>query len=94
MQYKSLKIILVSFFSLSAMASNEENHLDCTNDFELNDSGYCLKFLNTNKERQMGLMFQKNLPHGHRVVFQWKQTKKICMWMKNTSLPLLSLIHI
>ena len=88
MQYKSLKIILVSFFSLSAMASNEENHLDCINDFELNDSGYCLKFLNTNKERQMGLMFQKNLPYGHRVVFQWKQTKKICMWMKNTSIPL------
>jgi hypothetical protein len=88
MQFKILKVILVSLLSLSTIASNEHDSLECIYGYELNDLGHCLKLLKNDKERQKGLMFEKNLPHGHRVIFQWKQTKKICMWMKNTSIPL------
>ena len=85
---KILKIILASFLSLNFFASDVMEIDYCKEGFELNDSGYCLKVLDNNVERRKGLMFENNLPKGHRVIFEWSRVKKICMWMKNTSLPL------
>lgn len=39
-------------------------------------------------ERRQGLMFRKNMPDDHGMLFEFGETRQIAMWMKNTYLPL------
>ncbi len=39
-------------------------------------------------EQERGLMFRTQLPPDYGMLFAWPQARKICMWMKNTLLPL------
>jgi uncharacterized protein len=42
----------------------------------------------TDEERERGLMFRKELPDGHGMLFDFETDRNIAMWMKNTLIPL------
>ncbi len=42
----------------------------------------------TADKRSRGLMFRESLPDNHGMLFVFEGPSKICMWMKNTPLPL------
>jgi uncharacterized membrane protein (UPF0127 family) len=39
-------------------------------------------------DRQLGLMYRGSLPEGRGMVFVFPSDARICMWMKNTLIPL------
>lgn len=42
----------------------------------------------TNAERQQGLMFREKMAQNEGMVFVFEGPAEVCMWMKNTLLPL------
>ena len=42
----------------------------------------------TPEQRQIGLMFRKNMPQHEGMIFVFEQASEQCFWMKNTLLPL------
>lgn len=42
----------------------------------------------SDEERAQGLMFREKLGPNEGMVFRFPETRKVCMWMKNTLLPL------
>lgn len=42
----------------------------------------------TPEQRQIGLMFRKNMPQHEGMIFVFEETSQQCFWMKNTLLPL------
>ncbi|MBK5204460.1 MAG: DUF192 domain-containing protein [Polaromonas sp.] len=42
----------------------------------------------TPEQRQIGLMFRKNMPKQEGMIFVFEQATQQCFWMKNTLLPL------
>ncbi|NMM09851.1 MAG: DUF192 domain-containing protein [Polaromonas sp.] len=42
----------------------------------------------TPAQREMGLMFRKDMPQHEGMIFVFEQPTKQCFWMKNTVLPL------
>ncbi len=42
----------------------------------------------TPEQRQIGLMFRKDMPQAEGMLFVFEETAKQCFWMKNTPLPL------
>ncbi|APW38516.1 hypothetical protein RD110_15995 [Rhodoferax koreense] len=42
----------------------------------------------TPEQRQIGLMFRKEMPQGEGMLFVFEQPSQQCFWMKNTLLPL------
>ncbi|WP_449370300.1 DUF192 domain-containing protein [Thiomonas sp.] len=42
----------------------------------------------TPEQQQTGLMNRRSLPANHGMVFVFAQTQPVCMWMKNTLIPL------
>ncbi|HEV7305257.1 DUF192 domain-containing protein [Ensifer sp.] len=39
-------------------------------------------------QREQGLMFRKSMPADHGMLFDFGETRRVMMWMKNTYLPL------
>ena len=89
MLLKFLKIILISFFSFNLISSEKENY-GCDLGFEsIVEKKICVKNLDNNEDRKLGLMNLEKLSKFHQVNFVWNGERKIrCMWMKNTSIPL------
>ncbi|WP_127089989.1 DUF192 domain-containing protein [Aquabacter cavernae] len=42
----------------------------------------------TDKQRETGLMFRKQMPERQGMLFDFKQDQPVYMWMKNTYIPL------
>lgn len=42
----------------------------------------------TDKERETGLMYRKQLPEGQGMLFDFRPEQQVSMWMKNTYIPL------
>jgi uncharacterized membrane protein (UPF0127 family) len=42
----------------------------------------------TDADRQRGLMFRKELPEGHGMLFDFQRDQELGFWMKNTYIPL------
>ena len=42
----------------------------------------------TSEQRQIGLMFRKDMPQHEGMIFIFEQSGQRCFWMKNTLLPL------
>ncbi len=42
----------------------------------------------TAEQQETGLMRRRSLPPNHGMVFVWAQPQPVCMWMKNTLIPL------
>lgn len=75
-----LSLLLIIFISYDASA------LEAT--FEGKSVKLELVVANTNESRRKGLMFQSELKFNSGMIFIWPESKKHCMWMKNTSISL------
>ena len=42
----------------------------------------------TSEERETGLMFRRELSGNHGMLFVFEDDRPVCMWMKNTLIPL------
>ncbi len=42
----------------------------------------------TDEERARGLMFRREVPEGHGMLFDFKRDQEVSMWMENTYVPL------
>lgn len=74
----SLSLILYSAISVAALEMSFEGKIAKLN----------LIISNTDSLRRKGLMHQSILQNNTGMLFIWPSSKKQCMWMKNTSLPL------
>ena len=77
---KFLSLLLI-IFSLSSIAQ-----IDAT--FINKNVSLTLIVSNTDSSRRKGLMNQKILEKNTGMIFIWPSSKRQCMWMKNTPLPL------
>ena len=77
---KLLSLSLISFSTISFAA------LEIS--FEGKNAKLNLIISNTDATRRKGLMNQAFLEKNTGMLFIWPSSKKQCMWMKNTSLPL------
>ena len=49
---------------------------------------YKIELAVSGEQRTRGLMFRKKMPRDYGMLFDFYQTQKVMMWMKNTFLPL------
>jgi uncharacterized protein len=49
---------------------------------------FSVELATTDEERERGLMFRKDLPDGHGMLFDFETDRNVAMWMKNTLIPL------
>ncbi len=49
---------------------------------------FAVEFAATPEQTSRGLMFRKELPDGHGMLFDFKRDGEVSMWMKNTLIPL------
>jgi uncharacterized membrane protein (UPF0127 family) len=49
---------------------------------------FSVEVMKTDAERERGLMFRKELPDGHGMLFDFSPEQNVSMWMKNTLIPL------
>ena len=49
---------------------------------------YFVEVARTPSERSQGLMFRKQLPKDHGMLFVFERTQSVSFWMDNTSIPL------
>ena len=47
-----------------------------------------VEIADTEEKRALGLMYRRNLPEFHGMLFIFPQEKELSFWMKNTPLPL------
>ena len=47
-----------------------------------------VEIADTVKSRARGLMFRRQLKHGHGMLLRWRTPQHVAIWMKNTYLPL------
>jgi uncharacterized membrane protein (UPF0127 family) len=50
--------------------------------------GFTVELALTSDQRAQGLMFRREMPADHGMLFDFAQTRQVMMWMKNTFLPL------
>ena len=74
----SLSLISIATISFAALETS----------FEGKNAKLNLIISNTDAARRKGLMNQAFLEKNTGMLFIWPSSKKQCMWMKNTSLPL------
>jgi len=49
---------------------------------------FTVELADTEAEREKGLMFRKELPEGHGMLFDFHTDQEVSFWMKNTYIPL------
>ena len=85
---KLFRVSVKKFLSLSLIILSTQSYGNLEATFEGKSAKLLLSIANTNESRSKGLMFQASLKTNHGIIFIWPSSKKQCMWMKNTSIPL------
>ena len=85
---KLFRVSVKKFLSLSLIILSTQAYGNIEATFEGKPAKLLLSIANTNESRSKGLMFQSSLKKNHGMFFIWPSSKKQCMWMKNTSIPL------
>jgi uncharacterized membrane protein (UPF0127 family) len=49
---------------------------------------FSVEVVGTDAERAKGLMYRRELPEGHGMLFDFKTEQPVAFWMKNTYVPL------
>lgn len=55
---------------------------------ELGGETFTVEVARTNAEKQLGLMYRKNLRKNRGMLFVYEEDRKLSFWMKNTKVPL------
>ena len=83
----SLLAVLMTAVATSAKAQEPQTNLQRTaiqaGMFQID-----AQIANTPQQRQIGLMFRKDMPTHEGMLFIFEAPQKQCFWMKNTLLPL------
>jgi len=83
----SLLAVLMTAVATSAKAQEPQTNLQRTaiqaGMFQID-----AQIANTPQQRQIGLMFRKDMPTHEGMLFIFEEPQKLCFWMKNTLLPL------
>ena len=85
---KLFRVSVKKFLSLSLIILSTQSYGNLEATFEGKSAKLSLSIANTNESRSKGFMFQSSLKKNHGMIFIWPSSKKQCMWMKNTSIPL------
>ena len=85
---KLFRVSVKKFLSLGLIILSTHSYGNIEATFEGKLAKLSLIVANTNESRSKGLMFQESLEKNHGMIFIWPLSKKQCMWMKNTSIPL------
>lgn len=81
-------VLLMGCTPESGTSSLESASPDTYFPIGLGESTLQLQLALTPSEHQKGLMFRKELPEDHGMLFLFERPKQQGFWMKNTSLPL------
>lgn len=57
-------------------------------DIQINNKSIQVETASTAQEREIGLMYRKKLPADSGMLFKFDKDAPVCMWMKNTYIPL------
>ena len=85
---KQLKVSVKKLLNLSLILFYASSVAALEMSFEDKNAKLNLIISNTDAARRKGLMNQAYLEKNTGMLFIWPSSKKQCMWMKNTSLPL------
>ena len=85
---KQFKAFVKKLLSLSLILFSAISFAGLEMSFEGKNAKLNLIISNTDASRRKGLMNQAFLEKNTGMLFIWPSSKKQCMWMKNTSLPL------
>ena len=85
---KQFKAFVKKLLSLSLIAYSAISFASLEMSFEGKTAKLNLIISNTDAARRKGLMNLSFLEKNTGMLFIWPSSKKHCMWMKNTSLPL------
>lgn len=89
---KRIAFIFVLFFSLSlhcstTMAVEPATEFQVVN-LKIGNHAVKAELAKTEDQRTKGLMFRKRLDNNSGMMFDFGAPAKVCMWMKNTYIPL------
>jgi uncharacterized membrane protein (UPF0127 family) len=76
---------LASAGAVSAQSADQQKIDIITKD---GTHGFTVELVANEEERARGLMFRKELPEGHGMLFDFKDEQDVAFWMKNTYIPL------
>lgn len=79
---KFLIITAFSFFFSSVLNAADLRVL------QINNKKITVEIASTSLEREIGLMYRKELPAEQGMLFKFEFPDSVCMWMKNTYIPL------
>lgn len=87
--FKRLFVLLALFASLTASALAQQAQTDLQR-VRLSAGMYQIdaQIAQTPEQRQIGLMFRKEMPQTEGMIFVFEQPATQCFWMRNTLLPL------
>ena len=85
---KLFKVSVKKFLSFTLISFSAISFANLEMSFEGKTAKLNLIISNTDAARRKGLMNQSFLEKNTGMLFIWPSSKKQCMWMKNTSLPL------
>ena len=85
---KQLKVSVKKLLNLSLILFSASSFAALEMSFEDKNAKLNLIISNTDAARRKGLMNQAYLEKNTGMLFIWPSSKKQCMWMQNTSLPL------
>lgn len=85
---KQFKVFVKKLLSLVLISFSAVTIADVRAGFEGKTAELSLIISNTDTSRRKGLMHQSVLGKNTGMLFVWPFSKKQCMWMKNTSIPL------
>ena len=57
-------------------------------EIQINQKIIQVEIADTDQEREIGLMYRKKLPAENGMLFKFDYAMPVCMWMKNTYIPL------
>ena len=85
---KLLTVFVKTFLNFALITFSMPSYGDIEATFEGKSAKLNLVVSNTYETRRKGLMHQTILGRNNGMIFIWPSSKKHCMWMKDTSLPL------
>lgn len=86
-RFKFFLLLTGAVYALSGLAQQPQMQLPRT---QLNAGMHLLdvQVAQTPQERQIGLMFRKDMPQHEGMLFIFEQAAPQCFWMRNTLIPL------
>jgi len=81
--------LVLCVFLLCVSPSHAENTtLLKTHSLSINNINITAEIADTPETRMKGLMYRKEMPPDHGMLFVFEESQPLCFWMRNTYLPL------